>query len=53
MTRRQAYSQQVFPTTEEFTACLKKLKDDGVKVMLGYVWAGFDSFQKEILDNNL
>jgi hypothetical protein len=26
MTRRQSYSQQVFPATPEFTACLKKLK---------------------------
>src|SRR5262245_40201522 len=52
MTRRQSYSQQVFPTTAEFTASLKKLKGDGVKVMLGYVWAGFDGFKTEILDKN-
>jgi len=52
MTRRQSYSQQVFPTTPEFTGCLKKLKGDGVKVILGYVWAGFDGFKKEILDKN-
>src|SRR5436305_1777253 len=52
MTQRQSYSQQVFPTTAEFTACLKKLKGDGVKVMLGYVWAGFDGFKTEILDKN-
>jgi hypothetical protein len=53
MTRRQSYSQQVFPMTVEFTSRLKKLKDHGVKVMLGYVWSGFDSFKKEILDKNL
>jgi hypothetical protein len=53
MTRRRSYSQQVFPKTVEFTARLKVLKDDGVKVMLGYVWAGFDSFRREILDNNV
>jgi hypothetical protein len=52
MTRRQSYSQQVFPETPEFTACLTKLKGDGVKVMLGYVWAGFDGFKMEILDKN-
>src|SRR6266481_1653557 len=52
MTRRQSYSEQVFPTTAEFTARLKKLKGDGVKVMLGYVWAGFDGFKTEILDKN-
>ncbi|MBY0523529.1 MAG: hypothetical protein K2R98_09015 [Gemmataceae bacterium] len=53
MNRRQSYSQQVFPMTAEFTASLKKLKGDGVKVMLGYVWAGFDGFKTEILDKNL
>jgi hypothetical protein len=52
MIRRQSYSQQVFPTTTEFTACLRRLKDDGVKAMLGYVWAGFDGFKAEILENN-
>jgi hypothetical protein len=52
MTWRQSYSQQVFPTTREFTAILKKLKGDGVKVMLGYVWAGFDGFKTEILGKN-
>src|SRR6266542_7061242 len=52
MTRRQAYSQQVFPTTAEFTTCLKKLKDDGVKVMLGYVGDGFDRVKTEVLDKN-
>jgi hypothetical protein len=52
MTRRLSYSQQVFPTTAEFTGCLKKLKGAGVKVMLGQVWAGFDDFRKEILDKN-
>jgi hypothetical protein len=53
MTQRQSYSQQVFPKTAEFTACLKKLKGDSVKVMLGYVWAGFDGFKTVILDKNL
>ena len=53
MTRRQSYSQQVFPMTAEFTACLKKLKGAGVKVMLGFVWTGFDGFKAEILDKNL
>ncbi len=52
MTRRQSYSQQIFPNTAEFTARLKRLKGDGVKVMLGYVWAGFDGFKTEILDKN-
>lgn len=52
MTQRQSYSQQVFPTTAEFTGRLKKLKGDGVKVMLSYVWAGFDGFKTEILDKN-
>jgi hypothetical protein len=52
MTRRQSYSQQVFPLTTEFTGCLKKLKSDGVKVMLEFVWAGFDGFKAEILDKN-
>ena len=52
MTRRQSYSQQVFPTTAEFTASLKKLTGDGVKVMLGYIWAGFDDFKAKILDKN-
>ncbi|MBL8797701.1 MAG: hypothetical protein JNM56_27630 [Planctomycetia bacterium] len=52
MSRRQSFSQQIFPTTAEFTGCLKKLRGDGMKVMLGYVWAGFDSFKKEILDKN-
>jgi hypothetical protein len=49
---RQSYSQQVFPETAEFTACLKKLRGDGVKVILGYVWAGFDHFKTEVLDKN-
>src|SRR5581483_11181765 len=52
MTQRQSYSQQVFPDTPEFTACLKKLTGDGVKVMFGYIWAGFDRFKTEILDKN-
>lgn len=52
MTRRPSYSQQVFPRTAEFTACLKKLKGEGVKAMLGYVWIGFDTFKKEVLDTN-
>src|SRR4051794_17257923 len=52
MTHRQSYSQQVFPTTAEFSACLKQLKGDGVKIMLSFVWAGFDGFKTEILDNN-
>lgn len=52
MTRRQSYSQQVFPTTPEFISHLKRLQDDGAKAMLGYVWVGFDSFKSEILDKN-
>jgi hypothetical protein len=42
----------VFPATSEFTTCLKKLQGDGVKVMLGYVWEGFDRFKEEVLDKN-
>jgi hypothetical protein len=52
MTRRQSYSQQVFPATAEFTACLRKLAGDGVRVMLGYVWAGFDGFRAEVLNKH-
>ncbi len=52
MSRRLSYSQQVFPLTAEFTACLNGLQEDGVKVMLGHIWEGFDRFKAEILDNN-
>lgn len=52
MSRRLSYSQQVFPVTTEFTACLNGLQQHGVKVMLGRIWDGFDRFQAEILDNN-
>lgn len=52
MSRRLSYSQQVFPVTTEFTACLNGLQQHGVKVMLGRVWEGFDSFKAEVLDNN-
>ena len=52
MSRRLSYSQQVFPVTTEFTACLNGLQQDGVKVMLGRIWEGFDRFKAEILDNN-
>jgi hypothetical protein len=52
MSRRPSYSQQVFPAAVEFTACLKQLQGDGVKVMLGYVWEGFDRFKAEVLDKN-
>ena len=52
MSRRLSYSQQVFPVTTEFTACLNSLQQDGVKVMLGRIWEGFDRFKAEILDNN-
>ncbi len=40
MSRRLSYSQQVFPATTEFTACLNKLQEDGVRVMLGSIWEG-------------
>ena len=52
MSRRLSYSQQVFPVTTEFTACLNRLQQNGVKVMLGHIWEGFDKFKAEILDNN-
>src|SRR4051794_25643083 len=50
MTRRLSYSQRVFPVTTEFTSCLERLTQDGVKTMIGYLWAGFDSFKTEVLD---
>ena len=52
MSRRLSYSQQVFPATTEFTACLNKLQEDGVRVMLGGIWEGFDRLKAEVLDRN-
>jgi hypothetical protein len=52
MSRRLSYSQQVFPVTTEFTVCLNKLQENGVKVMLGHIWEGFDRFKAAVLDNN-
>jgi len=52
MSRRLSHSQQVFPVSTEFTACLNRLQEDGVRVMLGRIWEGFDRFKAEVLDRN-
>jgi hypothetical protein len=53
MTRRQSYSQEVFPNTFEFTSRLQELTASGLRIMLGAIWKGFDSFKIEVLDKNL
>jgi hypothetical protein len=53
MSKRQSYSQEVFPTTFEFTSRLEQLSSSGLRTMLGSVWQGYDSFKTEVLDKNL
>jgi hypothetical protein len=52
MTRRQSYSQRVFPDNIEFAARLNMLQKAGVKTMLSYIWAGFDVFKAEVLNRH-
>jgi len=53
MTKRQSYSQEVFPDTFEFTSRLDELAASGLRTLLGAVWQGFDSFKAAVLDRNL
>jgi hypothetical protein len=52
MTQRLSFTQRVFPADIEFTAHLESLQQNGLKTMLGYLWAGFDSLKAEILDQH-
>jgi len=52
MNRRGSYSQRVFPATVEFTSCLEQLRQDGVRKMLGFLWAGYDKLKSDVIENN-
>ncbi len=52
MSRRPSYSQRTLPADFEFASTLEQLQVDGVRTMLGYLWAGLEQFKTDYLDKH-
>ena len=50
MSKGRTLSEVRWPSVPEFTGFLRRWRDDGERVMLGLIWAGYDLLREEVLD---